>query len=106
MPAHPSFFIKRTVYEKFGYYKTDYKIASDFEFMLRVFSQSEIKLKYIPMTFVTMRIGGVSTKNFYSQILLNKEILKACKENNLKTNVFKIYSKYVLKIFEFIRKKP
>jgi len=58
------------------------------------------------MTFVTMRIGGVSTKNFYSQILLNKEILKACKENNLKTNVFKIYSKYVLKIFEFIRKKP
>ena len=53
MPAHPSFYIKRIFYEQFGYYKTDYKIASDFEFMLRVFSHSEMKLKYIPMTFVT-----------------------------------------------------
>jgi len=105
MPAHPSFYIKRIFFEKFGYYRTDYKIASDFELMLRFFSHSEMKLNYIPMTFVTMRMGGVSTQDFNSQIILNKEILRACKENNLKTNVFKIYSKYAFKIFELIHFK-
>jgi glycosyltransferase involved in cell wall biosynthesis len=102
MPAHPSFYIKRIFFEKFGYYRTDYKIASDFELMLRFFSHREMKLKYIPMTFVTMRKGGVSTRNFFSQIILNREILKACLANNIKTNVFKIYSKYASKIFELM----
>jgi len=100
MPAHPSFYAKRELFNKFGCYKTDYKIASDFELLLRFLYINKIKIKYVPGPIVSMRKGGISTKNLYSNYLLNKEIKRACAENGLKTNYLKIYSKYIRKIFE------
>lgn len=102
MPAHPSFYINREFFEKYGYYKTDYKIAADFELLLRFILKNKIKCSYIGMPFVTMRTGGVSNVSLRSNFILNKEIIKACKENSVKTNIFKVYSKYFIKIFEFI----
>jgi len=101
MPAHPSFYVRRQVYEKAGLYKTNYKIGSDYEMMVRLFRVHHIKTKYIPMDFVTMRTGGVSTHNIQSRIQLIDEDVRGCKENGIYTNRILISLKYIYKIFEF-----
>ena len=105
MPAHPSFYAKRDLFEKLGYYKTDYKIAADFELMIRFLKINRVRYKYLEMPFVSMRRGGVSNKSIRSNYILNSEIARACKENGIKTNYFFIYSKYFLKLFEFLGNK-
>lgn len=102
MPPHPSFFCKRAIFDELGYYKTDYKIAADYELLIRYLYVAAINYKYLPIITTRMRMGGVSTKNLNSIITLNKEIKRACKENHLNTNFMKIYTKYVFKPFEFV----
>lgn len=102
MPAHPSFYVRRNFFEKLGYYKTDYKIAADFELLIRFIGVNKIKYRYLEMPFVNMRLGGVSNNSIFSNYLLNKEIMKACMENGIRTNYAYIYSKYFKKIFEYI----
>ena len=102
MPAHPTFFTYKTNFKKFGYYKIDYKIAADFELLLRFLYIHKLMYHYLPLDMITMRIGGLSTKSYKSNILLNKEIVKACKKNGLYTNLLFVYSKYFRKIFEFL----
>jgi glycosyltransferase involved in cell wall biosynthesis len=102
MPAHPSFYAKRGLFDKFGYYKTDYTIAADYELLIRFLYTDRINARYIQMPFVNMRRGGISNKSFCSNILLNREILRACRENGLATNYLNIYSKYFRKILEFV----
>jgi glycosyltransferase involved in cell wall biosynthesis len=105
MPAHPSFFVKRELFEKFGYYKTDYKIAADFELLVRFLYVNHITSKYLEMPFNSMRTGGVSNRSLRSNFILNKEIARACKENGIYTNYLFIYSKYFSKLFEFFGNK-
>lgn len=102
MPPHPSFFVRRKWYDKLGLYKTDYRIASDYELLIRFLKVNKLKYKYLPLNMVKMRTGGASTKNLKSNIVLNAEILRACRENNLSTNYLKIYSKYFKKVFELV----
>ena len=102
MPAHPSFYVKRELHTRFGLYKTDYKIAADFEMMIRLFFINKIKYIYVPMIFVFMRMGGISNKNIYSIYLLNKETLRACRENKIQTSMAQLSLKYFSKIFEYI----
>ena len=105
MPAHPSFYVKKELFEKLGYYKTDYKIAADFELLIRYLYINQISYKYLEMTFVSMRTGGISNKSIRNRYILNKEIDRACKENGIKTNFIYIYSKYFRKLFEFFGNK-
>ena len=63
MPAHPTFYCKRSIYEKYGFFKEEYKIAGDFELMLRFLEKHNIRSKYIPETFVNMKLGGVSNRD-------------------------------------------
>jgi glycosyltransferase involved in cell wall biosynthesis len=105
MPAHPSFYARRELFEKLGYYKTDYKIAADFELLLRFMLINKIKCVYLEMPFISMRTGGISNKSIWSNFTLNKEIAKACRENGVRTNYFFIYSKYFTKIFDFFGKR-
>jgi len=102
MPAHPTFYVRRDFFEKYGFYKTDYQIAADYELLIRFLYTNKLRYKYINMPFVNMRTGGVSTRSLRSNLILNKEILRACNENGIKTNYLNIYSKYFTKIFEFI----
>lgn len=102
MPAHPSFYVKRNAFDDFGYYKEDYLIASDYELLIRFIYKNNLKCKYLEFPFVTMRTGGVSNKSLKSRLILNKEIVRACKENGIKTNLANIYLKYFRKIFELI----
>jgi len=102
MPAHPTFFVRRMIYEKYGYYKTDYRIAADYELIARFLVKNNVTYRHIPRVFVRMRMGGASTKNLKSNWILNREIIRACRENGIKTNILKVYSKYPVKILEKI----
>ena len=104
MPAHPTFFVKREVYGQYGLYKTDYMIAADYELTARFLVKNSVSYRYIPKVLVKMRTGGASTRNLKSNWILNKEILRACAENGIKTNIIKVLSKYPAKIFQLIKK--
>jgi glycosyltransferase involved in cell wall biosynthesis len=103
MPAHPTVFIRRKYYEQFGLFKIDYKIAADYELLIRFLYVNKLKYKYLPLTMVKMRRGGVSSRSWKSNIILNNEIIRACSENGIRTNVFKIYPKYFTKLFELFK---
>lgn len=100
MPAHPTFFVRRKYYEQIGLFKTDYKIAADYELLIRFLYVHKLKYKYLPINMVTMRKGGVSSNGIRSNIILNNEIIRGCRENGISTNVFKVYPKYFVKLFE------
>lgn len=100
MPAHPALFVKRSVFEQVGPFRTDYRIAGDFEWVARAFSSLPLKYAYLPEVLVNMRLGGASTKGWRNTIVLNKEVLRACRENGMKTNMLMLLSKYPLKFLE------
>lgn len=102
MPAHPTFFTYKKYFEEFGYYKTDYKIAADYELLVRFLYVHKLQAKYLPLDFMKMRTGGVSTASVRSNILLNKEIVRACRENGLWTCFPLLLMKYAVKVLELI----
>ena len=104
MPAHPTFFVKRICYERCGMFRTDYKIAADYELLVRYLSKHNVSFGYIPRVIIKMRTGGVSTKNIKSNWILNNEIIRACRENGVETNIFKVYSKYFVKCFQLLNR--
>ncbi|MBS1557201.1 MAG: glycosyltransferase [Bacteroidetes bacterium] len=102
MPAHPTFFVRRKYYEQFGLFKTDYKIAADYELLIRFLAVHQLKYQYLPLKMVVMRKGGISSKNLKSNLILNNEIIRGCRENGIYTNAFMVYSKYFRKLFELL----
>jgi glycosyltransferase involved in cell wall biosynthesis len=104
MPAHPALFLSKTLVQRVGHFRTDYRIAGDFEYIVRVFKNNDIHYEHLPEVLVRMQIGGISTNGWRSRILLNREVLRACRENGLETNFFKILSKYPAKILELLQK--
>jgi glycosyltransferase involved in cell wall biosynthesis len=102
MPPHPTCFLKKSVYERYGYFKTDYRIAADYEILTRFMAKYKITYSHIPKVLVKMRTGGLSTRNFKSNWILNTEIVRGCAENGIQTNMFKVCSKYFTKILQII----
>lgn len=100
MPAHPAFYCKKDNFKKFGGYRTDFDIAADYELLIRFLKINKLTFSYIPLLMVNMKMGGKSTKNISSTIIINEEIKRACEINGLYTNYFMLYSKYLLKVFE------
>lgn len=105
MPAHPSFYIKRKCISPNEGYKTDYKIAADFEFLLRMIYKKKIKTMYLPIDMVTMRTGGLSTSGLKSHKHIMKEHLRAFHENDIYTNPFILSLRYIYKIWEIQKSK-
>lgn len=100
MPAHPTLYLRRKTYDRLGNYRTDYRIASDFEFIVRLFWHYQPVHVYLPEIFVRMRMGGISTKNLLSHLIVNSEMVSACKKNGLNTNFFNMSLKVPLKLAE------
>jgi len=98
MPPHPSTFILKRCYDEFGLYKTDYKIGADFELLARFICKKKIRYYCLAHFIVKMRTGGVSTRGVKSNLILNREILRACRDNLIPTNYIKIYAKYFNKL--------
>lgn len=105
MPAHPTFYLKRSCFDQFGLYKTDYRIAADFEFLLRVIYKGRIRTKYLPLDMVTMRTGGASTSGLESYIRIMKEHLRGFRENGIYNNAFMLSLRYPYKIWELVKNK-
>ena len=102
MPPHPSFYARKATYEKLGGYQTDYTIAADYELLIRFLYTNRIKARYLPLLMVDMLPGGLSNQSWKSRWLLNKEIVRACHENGIQTNMLKLSLKYFKKVFEYL----
>lgn len=103
MPAHPGLFMTAAVYRRAGAFDTSYKVAGDYEFIIRALGRNDLKLEHFPEVLVRMQTGGASTSGWRSKLLLNREVLRACRSNGIKTNILKILSKYPRKILELVR---
>lgn len=104
MPPHPATFVRRSVYEKFGEYRLDMKISADYEMFVRWLFKGQLRYRWIDRIIVRMRTGGLSTGGLKSSLILNKEIVKACRENGLYTNLGLVLTKIPFKALELLRK--
>lgn len=103
MPAHPALFMRREIFQRIGPFRTDYRIAGDFELVARAFKDGNLRFRHLPEVLVMMRTGGISTGGWRNTLILNREVLRACRENGISTNLIKILSKYPAKLLEFSR---
>lgn len=101
MPAHPSFYCRRELFDKFGLYDTQYRIASDFDLMVRFIYLGNIRMKYLPVDFVTMRIGGASTSGMKSHLRVVKEHQHSLKKHGVNSNMAMEGCRFLQKLAEF-----
>jgi glycosyltransferase involved in cell wall biosynthesis len=104
MPPHPTFFVRREIYEQFGLFNLSLRSAADYELMLRILCKHECSAKYIPEILVKMRAGGMSNASFKNRIRANREDALAWKLNNIEPYFFTVFMKPVRKIRQlFVR---
>lgn len=101
MPPHPSFFVRKRVYDKIGLFNTELRSSADYEFMLRALLKYDHKVKYIPEVLVKMRTGGMSNATLKNRVRANQEDRRAWELNGLKPYFFTIPIKPLSKIFQF-----
>jgi glycosyltransferase involved in cell wall biosynthesis len=99
MPAHPTVFVKRELYQKVGKFSTTYQIAADYEMLIRMLAIEKASYAYFPKPVVRMRAGGASTSGISRNWILNQEIIRACKENGIYTNLFMLLLKVPAKLW-------
>jgi glycosyltransferase involved in cell wall biosynthesis len=100
MPAHPATFFLRHIYSKSGGFKTDYRISADFEFIARTFKDGSISYLHLKEALVRMQTGGVSSRGIKSKMILNREILRALRENGISSSYLHLAAKVPLKLRE------
>jgi len=83
MPPHPTLFVRKSVFEKFGVYDTSYRISADYDAILRWFGSGQINTHYIPEVFVKMRVGGESNKSLQKVIQKSREDYRALRSNKI-----------------------
>jgi len=103
MPPHPTFFVKKELYEKWGCFDLRLKTSADYELMLRFIHKHQIKLEYIPSLLVKMRMGGVSNISLSNRLKANAEDKLAWSLNDLRPFWFTLYLKPLKKITQFIK---
>jgi len=97
MPPHPTFFVRREVYEKFGVFDTDLRIAADYDFMMRVLFKNKISTAYITEVLIKMRLGGASNGSLKNIIRKSREDLTAMRNNGM-GGVFTLVAKNFSKL--------
>ena len=98
-PPHPTFYARKSCFEKWGYYKMGYVISADFDLMMRFLMIHKAKYKYVKHTILTFRNSGISTDSS-NRLMMNKEIVRSCKENGMWSCLPFVYCKYFFKIPE------
>ena len=84
MPGHPTLYLRKSVYDKYGLYKTDYRISADYEFMIRILKDDKVKLSYLPEVLIYMSHGGTSTNSLGAYLAGMKEGHRALRENGVR----------------------
>lgn len=100
VPPHPTLYCTKEAYDKVGKYKTDYRVSADFEMMVRMFIIAKISWQFLDETTVNMRAGGVSNNGLEGQMHQNLEIVRACRENGVYTNLLMIALKLPIKFVQ------
>lgn len=100
MPAHPSFYCRRSVYKRFGTFDLSYKVAADFENLLRLIFIHRIRTSYLAKDFVTMRVGGASSSGLRSHKQIMRDHLRALKQNHIYSNALFLGLRYPYKLCE------
>lgn len=105
VPAHPTFFARKNIYDQYGTFDLRYKLAADYELMARFLEHHKIRVKYIPMVSVKMRVGGATNKSLTNIVRQNLEIFRAFKKNNIKI-LYPLFvtNKFIDRVHQFYRK--
>ncbi len=103
-PPHPTFFVRNTLYKQYGLYNTRFKIAADYELMLRFLLKNSLNPFYLDMLIVKMRIGGISSRSIRLRLIANREDRIAWEVNGLKPHLFTLILKPLTKLKQFIFK--
>jgi glycosyltransferase len=101
MPPHPTFFVRKSIYEKYGHFDTRLKSAADYELMLRLLLKHRIRSQHIQHILIHMRNGGKSTASLRNRLVANKEDREAWKMNELKPHFFTLILKPLRKLNQF-----
>lgn len=105
MPGHPTLFLRRSVYERYGLYRTDYRVAADYEFMVRILKDGNVKLAYVPETIIRMFYGGTSTKGAGGYLTSLKEGHRALVENGVKGAAWIDLQRTIRVLLQFVWKR-
>jgi glycosyltransferase involved in cell wall biosynthesis len=104
-PPHPSFFVKKEIYDKYGIFDDNNKISADFELMLRLLERFKVSTTYLPQVIVKMREGGASNQSIKNIIKGNLNILKAFDKNDIKVNKFTyLFYRFIPKIVQKLKR--
>lgn len=104
MPPHPTFFVRKSVYDQVGLFTTRFRSAADYEMMLRIIEKHQMAVAYIPQVIVKMRTGGISNASLRNRIRANRNDREAWRINGLKPYFFTLYLKPLRKISQFLKK--
>lgn len=104
-PAHPSFYCRKRVYEKYGVFDTDFRVAADFEHLLRLIYIHRIKTKYLNLDFVTMRLGGASTNGLKSHLRIIDDHQRSFKKHSIAVGPYIDFLRYPFKLLEYLGNK-
>ena len=102
MPPHPTFFVRRNIYDQCGMFNTNLKTSADYELMLRMLYKHRISVTYLPRVIIKMRAGGVSNATLLNRLKANKEDREAWRLNHLEPHMFTAWLKPLRKISQFI----
>ena len=102
MPPHPTFFVRKTCYDKFGKFDTQFKSAADYELMLRFLFKESCSAVYLPKVMIHMRAGGVSNVSLKNRVRANREDRLAWKKNGLKPKWFTLLRKPLSKLKQYL----
>ena len=104
MPPHPTFFVKKELYTSCGVFNTDFKLAADYELMLRFLYKHKLSAVYLPKTLIKMRVGGVSNNSLKNRLAANKEDRKAWVVNSIRPKWYTLFMKPASKLLQFLKK--
>jgi len=105
MPAHPTFYFRRELLEKYGNYETHYFTAADYEFMARYLYRFKVNAYYIPKLLIKMRQGGMSNGNIYRRLRANRRDYLAMKKNGIPFAFFVSWLKPLIKLHQYRRRR-
>lgn len=104
MPPHPTFFVRRSLYEKFGGFTDQLRSAADYEIMLRLIHKEKVNLAYLDRVIVRMRAGGASNASLKNRLKANREDRRAWKMNGLRPGLFTFIRKPLSKLTQFLKR--
>lgn len=106
MPAHPTFFVRKEVYQLHGRFDLNYSLAADFELTMRFLAKARVAFQYVPEVFVRMRLGGATNNSLKNILKANLESQRACRKNGLVVTPWFMFQKVLSRVPQFFRRGP